>query len=297
VNLLTRALIPSLVAGAIFAQTPAKPALANPVIGNPAIDKPALERFIRRLKLVTPQVAVKIGDPKPSTLAGLLQVPVVLSFNQVTQEMVFYVSRDGRRIVEGNIYEIARNPFQREVDIIRTDRQPSFGAPVGAPITLVLFSDFQCPQCRVEAKSLREHLPGEFAKEVRIVFKDLPLEQIHPWSRPAAIAGRAVFRLAGPAFWDYHDWIFEHQSEITAENFQPKFTEWAKTKSLDLVQLSRVIDTHALDAEVDGQIAEARKLGISSTPTLFLNGRKLSGSVDWPTLSSIIKADLGFINK
>ena len=281
-----RALITLAVAGVALAQAPSKP-----------LDKPAIERYVRRLKLVTPQVQVTVGEPKPSPLAGLVQVPVQLSFNQSVQEMTLYMSRDGRYLVEGNIYEMGRSPFQREMDLIRTEQQPAFGAAAGAPLSLVVFSDFQCPMCREEAKVLREKIPVEFGKDVRVYFKDFPLEQIHNWARAGAVAGRAVYRLSGPAFWDYHDWVFEHQNEINSGNFRAKLLEWAKNKGLDTAALSKLIDTRAVDGEVDASVAEARKLGVASTPTAFLNGRKLVGSVPWNSMSNIIKAELGYIGK
>ena len=61
-----------------------------------------------------------------------------------------------------------------------------------------------------------------FPTQVRVYFKDFPLEPIHPWAKPAAIAGRCVFRQKPAAFWDFHDWIFEHQGEITVENLKDK---------------------------------------------------------------------------
>jgi protein-disulfide isomerase len=202
--------------------------------------------------------------PKPSPLAGLMQVPVQLSFIQSGQDWTLYLSRDGRYVLEGSIHEMGRSPFQREIDLIRTEQQPAFGAPAGAPLSLVIYSDFQCPVCREEAKVLREKLPDE---------------------------------LGSHGFRDHLDWIFEHQNEINAGNFRAKLLEWAKGKGLDTAALSRLIETRALVGEVDASVAEARRLGVTSTPTAFLNGRKLVGNIAWNSMSNIIKAELGFLGK
>ena len=76
---------------------------------------------------------------------------------------------------------------------------------------IVEFSDFQCPYCKEEAKMLRQNLIQTYPKQVRLYFKDFPLENMHPWAKAAAIAGRCVFQQKTDAFWEYHDWIFAHQ--------------------------------------------------------------------------------------
>ena len=72
---------------------------------------------------------------------------------------------------------------------------------------------------------------------MRVYFKDMPLEQIHPWAKPAAIAGRCIFKQNPAAFWEYHDWIYEHQSEMNAENLRAKIMEFAQGKEIDALQL------------------------------------------------------------
>jgi protein-disulfide isomerase len=165
----------------------------------------------------------------------------------------------------------------------------------GAPVVIVAFSDFQCPYCKEEAKMLRQNLLSAYPKQVRLYFKTFPLDQIHPWARPAAIASRCVFRQKADAFWDFHDWIFEHQSEITAENWKDKVMTWAKEqKDLDGLQLTRCIDTKATEAEVNKNSAEAQALEVTGTPTLFINGRRIGTSIDWPTLRTIIDFEIEY---
>ena len=74
----------------------------------------------------------------------------------------------------------------------------------GAPVVVVLYSDFQCPHCREEAKMLRANLIQTFSKEVRAYFRDFPIDTIHNWAKPAAIAGRCVYREDQAKFWDFH---------------------------------------------------------------------------------------------
>jgi len=258
-----------------------------------ALDKPTLEAYVRHLFVWGPQIKVEISNPKPSLLPGLMEVTVHASAGSAAQDEVFYISKDGQTLVRGSMFDVKDNPFKSDLDKLKTDLQPSFSTP-GAPVVLVLFSDFQCPFCKEEAKMLRGNILSAYPKQVRVYFKDLPLDQIHPWAKPAAIAGRCVFKQTPAAFWDYHDWVYEHQPEITKENFRDKALEFAKGKEIDALQFGRCMDTKATEAEVDKSVAEARELKVMSTPTLFVNGRRLPAQVTWPDLRQIIDQEIEY---
>jgi protein-disulfide isomerase len=239
-------------------------------------------------------VQIKIDDPKPSPVPNLEQVDVHFIYGARTQDETFYVTKDGHRIIRGYIYDLAQNPFKEDLDKLKTSLSPSFGA-AGAPVVLVLFSDFECPNCKEEAKTLRQNLPVAFPKDVRVYFKDFPIEQIHPWAKPAAMAGQCVFRENPAAFWQFQDWIYEHQSEITPDNLKAKVLEFAQTvKDLDGMQLGRCIDSKATQADVDASIAQGKSLKIDATPTMFLNGRRLIGNYPWQNLQQIINGELNY---
>jgi protein-disulfide isomerase len=258
-----------------------------------ALDKATLEAYVRHLSVWGPQIKVEIGDPKPSPLPGMLEVNVHASAGNASQDQVFYVSKDGQKMMLGVVYDVKENPFKPDLDKLKTDLQPSFGTP-GASVVLVLFSDFQCPFCKEEAKVLRTNLVSTYPKQVRLYFKDMPLDQIHPWAKPAAIAGRCVFKQNPTAFWDYHDWIYEHQGDITKENLREKVLEFAKGKEIDALQLGRCMDTRATEAEVNKSVKEAQEVHVMSTPTLFVNGRRLPSQVAWPDLRMIIDTEIEY---
>ena len=123
------------------------------------------------------------------------------------QDVPLYVSNDGKKIVQGNFYDIATNPFKPELDKLKTQFQPALGT-AGAPVVIVAFSDLQCPHCKSEAEMLRENLIKNYPKHVRLYFKDFPLESLHPWAKPAAMAGRCVFQQKPTPSGTYHDLVF-----------------------------------------------------------------------------------------
>jgi protein-disulfide isomerase len=278
-----------LLAGAlvVVSQTPPAPAKKS------ALDKATLEAYVRHLFVWGEPVQVKLGDAKPSQLPGFSEVSVTATAGAASQEEIFYVSKDGQKVIRGIVFDVTANPFKPELDKLKTQFEPSFGTP-GATVVIVVFSDFQCPFCREEAKMLRENLPGAYPKQVRVYFKEYPLDQIHPWARTAALAGRCVFRQNAAAFWEYHDWIFDKQAEITPENVKAKVLEFAAAKKLDALQIGQCLESRATEADVNRTTAEARALGVNSLPTLFINGRRIAAQIAWPNLRQIIDYEIEY---
>jgi protein-disulfide isomerase len=259
-----------------------------------ALDKAQLEAYVRHLLAVIPEVQIKVDDPKPSPVSDLLKVDVHFTYGTRSQDETYFVSKDGKHIVRGLIFDVAKNPFQEDLDKLKTDSTPNYGT-AGAPVTLVVFGDFQCPVCKAEAQSMRENLLKSFPTQARVYFKDFPLESIHPWAKPASIAGRCVYGQSPSAFWKYHDWIYEHQEEINPENLKDKVMEFAKTASdIDGLQLGRCMDSNATEKDVEAAVAQGHSLAVDATPTMFINGRRLVGNYPWPNLEQIINGELNY---
>ncbi len=231
----------TLLATGLFPAPPDK-APEKPADKKSALDKPTFEAYVRHLNVWGPQIKVDVADPKPSDMPGFSLVTVHASAGQAPAPISRIMFRKtGRRWCRAMYTTSRQNPFKNDLDKLKTDLQPSFGTP-GAPVVLVEFSDFECPICKEEAKTLRDNLLSAYPKQVRFYFIEFPLDQIHPWAHAAAIAGRCIFRQNASAFWDYHDWIFAHQDEIKPENVKDKVLEFAKGKDLDVLQLTRCMD-------------------------------------------------------
>jgi protein-disulfide isomerase len=259
-----------------------------------AFDKPTMEAYVRHLYVLQPQLTVTIGDPKPSAMPGFKEVRVRIAQGAQFQEVPLYVSNDGKKIVQGVVYDIASNPFKPELDKLKTQFQPALGT-AGAPVAIVLFSDMECPFCKGEAEMIRKNLIQNFPTQVRLYFKDYPLEGLHPWAKAAAMAGRCVFQQKPETFWEYHDWVYAHQDAITVDNIKDQVLGWAKeVKDVDALKLGACIANKSTQAEVEKEIEEARALDISGTPTLFINGRRIGQTIEWPNLKTIIDAEIEY---
>ncbi len=279
-----------LIAASAFAQN--APAPVKPAPAKSAFDKATLEAYLRNVELFLPQVTAKVDDAKPSAdIPGFFDVWVHWSANGATKDELIYISKDGSHIILGDAWDVNKNPFQSNLDKLKTDAQPTFG-PAGAPVTLIVFSDFQCPVCKEEAQVLRQNLAKTFPDKVRVYFKDFPLDSIHNWARQAALAGRCVYKQNPQKFWDYFDWAYENQQTIGADNFSSKFQTFAAEKGLDGMQLGRCMDNKATEAELNKEVDEGRSLMVAATPTIFLNGRKLEGSVPWQGLEQLINLEI-----
>ena len=276
-----------LFAAAAFAQAPLRT----------TIDKAALEAYLRHMELWIPQVNVTIDDPKPAAyLPGFSEVSIHLAFNGQNKDERYYISADGKNIVKGDAYDLTKNPFQSNLDKLKTEQQPSFGG-ADAPVQLIVFGDFQCPLCKAEAEIMRGNMVATYGDKVRVYFKDFPLEAIHPWARAASVAGRCVYRQNAGSFWKFHDWIYRDQGLITVDNLNAQVMKWANENGVDAIQMGRCVETKTTDAEVARNLEEGRTLGVDATPTTFLNGRKLVGTMEWGVLQQLIAMELDHQNK
>ena len=277
----------------LMAQGKKKP--SKPVaVEQPKRDLAKLEAYLRHLNLWTPEIKFEIVDTQPSSmLPGFDEMTVKASLGERFAEQKILISADGKTIVKGEVLDTSANPFIKDIALIRNVGQPSMGT-VGAPVVLSVYTDYQCPYCREQAKTLRANLMKNFPKEVRLFIHDFPLEQIHPWARPAAIAGRCIYLQGEENYWKYHDWVFDQQQALGAETFRGMLMSWAPANGIDSLQLTRCYDNKETDGEITQDLAGAKKLGINSTPTLYVNGRKLAGNVSWEQLKSIIDVEVKY---
>jgi len=259
-----------------------------------AYDKAYLEAYVRHLWVLLSTDTVTVGDPKPSDIPGMQEIHVKIARGPATGDELLYVTKDGTRILQGSAFDVTGNPFKKDLEKLKTAFQPSLGTP-GATVVIVLFSDFQCPHCKVEATMLRQNLIAAYPTQVRLYFIDFPIENLHPWARAAADAGRCVFHQDPGSFWEYYDWIYGHQETITADNLKSIVDIWAKDrKDVDSIQLNTCMDNKETDKEVGDEIEKAKEMEVTGTPTMFVNGRRIPNSVEWTGLKSTIDNEIEY---
>lgn len=158
--------------------------------------------------------------------------------------------------------------------------------PNSAPVTVVIFSDYQCPFC-ARMKSIIESLRSDFPQEVRIVWKDLPLP-MHEHAQLAALVGRAAYAAGGDAkFWEANQLIYDHQAEFSGSDGERVLQDLAGRLGLSWPP----DPVHNQHLRVDWDLAE--QLDVRATPTTFVNGRPITGAKDYSEYHDLVEAELG----
>jgi protein-disulfide isomerase len=177
-----------------------------------------------------------------------------------------------------------KNPLKPEIAADRAHEGPD-----AAPITIVEYSDFQCPYCGRGFATLREVLKA-YEGKVKFVFKNLPLP-MHPMAMPAAKRFEAIaLQDAGKAF-KYHDEVFKNQDKLNADG--EKFLDSvAKKVGADMAKLKSDMNSDKVKARIDADMKEAEKFGISGTPGFIVNGVSIRGAYPADTFKTIIDRQL-----
>lgn len=181
-----------------------------------------------------------------------------------------------------NVQPAAVQPAQR-VDV-STEGYPSLG-PADAPITIVEFSDFQCPYCRKFHEETYQALLDAYPGQIRFVYRNLPLTSIHPDAMPSAIA--SLCANDQNAYWDYHGKLFSSET-LTRETF----IQYAEDLSLNVDEFSACLDSGKHDEFIEQDMNFALDLGVQSTPTFFINGLAIVGAQPLSAFQQIIDLEL-----
>lgn len=167
---------------------------------------------------------------------------------------------------------------------VATAGSPSHG-PGSAPVTLVEFSDFQCPYCARFFSTLRQVL-DKYGPQVRLIYRNFPLLQIHPYAEKAAEAGLCAADQGH--FWDMHDLMFQTQGQLKEEDLKGK----AAQLKLNMESFNSCLDSGQHAEQVKQDLYAGSKLGVTGTPALFINGRFVSGAVPFADIAKVIDEEL-----
>lgn len=167
------------------------------------------------------------------------------------------------------------------------DNDPFLGNP-DAPVTVVEFSDFQCPFCQRFHGETLPRIIDEYVKtgKVKFVYRDFPLSAIHGMAQKAAEAGECANEQG--KFWEYHDLLFLRQDQLGVMNF----IQWAGELGLDSDRFANCLESGKYSAEVEGDYRDGEAAGVKGTPANFINGRILEGALPFSKFQAIIEEEL-----
>lgn len=179
-----------------------------------------------------------------------------------------------------------QRPRAPEIDF-NLEQSPSWGND-DAPVTIVEYSDFQCPFCRRADDSVVKELKKKFGKnKIRVVFKHFPLS-IHREAKPASIASMCIHEQNKSKFWSYHDLLFQNQRKLGDEDLK----SYAKKVGADMKKFEECMSSNKYEAMVQADFDEGVKLGVNSTPSFFVNSQPILGARPVEEFAELIEEEL-----
>ena len=260
---------------ASFAFAATRASAQQPTTTTPGQTQKSVEAFLRNFYALGSDITITVGTPKPIGSSGVSELPIEVKSPEGSDTVKMYLTADGRYLLRGEINDLTTDPLAENIAKFDLKNAPVFGDPK-APITIVEYGDFQCPVCRNVHDALRGLLPNY--PQVKLIFKEFPLDNIHPWARTAALAGRCAYQQDPKAFWKLYDLVYDNQDLISASNAYEKMLEYAGKASLNTDNFKSCLSSPQAAGEVDASMANGKLLDVRSTPTLFINGRRLVGA-------------------
>lgn len=261
-------------------------------------DKDQVEAKV--LDFINSQSDVPVQIASTETESGLYKITILYQGQQVP----LYVTMDGKNVIQGLASFddlLAQGAINGNTDTGTTDGEVVKDVSIdddpmkgdkNAKVTIVEFSDFQCPFCE---KFYSETLPSLLKEyvdtgKVRLVYRDFPLSSIHPYAQKAAEASECADEQG--KFWEYHNKLFENQAALDVTSLK----KYAADLKLNTATFNDCLDSGKMMGEVTKDAADAQAAGVSGTPGFFINGRFLGGAYPFESFKTIIDEELAKVS-
>lgn len=241
-----------------------------------------IEVMVRSQFNIPPDVSVNLGQRGHSDLAGYDKLPVTLSNGKRSQVVNFLISTDNKTLARLEKFDLEKNPLFN-IDVAG---RPVRGNP-NAKVTVVSFDDLECPYCARMHEQLFPDTFDRYKDQVRFIYKDDPLTEIHPWAMHAAVNANCLAAQNGDVYWKYVDYLHSHGQEINGpdRNLTKSYAaldriarDEATVAKLDGTKLDACIAKQD-ESKINESRQEADALGVNGTPALFINGERIDGAV------------------
>ena len=248
-----------------------------------------IQTEIRSRYNVPAQITISLGAPTASEMSGYDKLVVTFKGGDHTSTHDFLISKDHKTLAHLETIDISQD-FMSKIDV---KGRPVRGNP-NAKVTIINYDDFQCPFCSRMHSTLFPAVLQQYSDKVKFIYKDYPLVEIHPWAMHAAVDANCLGEQNGEAYWDFADYVHANQKEIAGHNRAEAFlnldriaTDQGTKHHLDSPKLQACLQKSD-ESTVRASMSEADKLGVDSTPTLFVNGERLSGAVPEEQMRAIL---------
>ncbi|HKM46076.1 MAG TPA: thioredoxin domain-containing protein [Terriglobales bacterium] len=243
-----------------------------------------VERQVRAHYTIPPDVTVVVGTLRSSEFANYDALTVTIGGPRKKQDLEFLLSRDHKALVRLTRFDLTRDPYAEIMKKIDVGGRPTRGNK-DAKVIVVNYDDFECPFCSRMHTTLFPGLFKEYGDRVLFIYKDYPLEEIHPWAVHAAVNANCLAAQNADAYWDYADTLHGNQDAIKAKGSDGWNAELdrlagaqGQRHNLDVPKLQACLKAQD-EKVVRASMHEGDTVGVEATPTMFVNGQKLDGAV------------------
>jgi protein-disulfide isomerase len=264
---------------------PGKAQAAAPATASHLPSEATVNEFLKHMFGYDASITWKVESIKPSKDPLLAEVNVIMSGKQGSERLTFYVTPDSQYAISGNMVPFGSDPFAKaRAELERSAKGPSRG-PANAQVTLVEFSDLQCPHCKEAQPTIDKLLSQE--PNVRFISENFPLAA-HNWAFKAASFADCVGRENNAAYWKFVDSVYNQQQNITESNADDKLAELATAAGANGKAAARCAAEPATRQRVEQSVALGKAVGVTGTPTLFINGRGTNMGIPVEVLKQIV---------
>ncbi len=255
-----------------------------------ALAKQKLDR-LRFNIMISSQTRVEVVGAKPTPVPGIVDLNLRVTLGDRTALRHVLVTSDLQHVIIGQMFRLGEIPRPR-VDLSNVDLKdaPVKGDPK-APVTIVEYSDFQCPYCRVSQETVNKLLL-EYDGKVKVVYRHYPLPS-HAWAGDAALLSECARRQKPELFWKLHDFYYAAPRTMTRDNILAATQAQVKADGIDLDRLNKCYLEKEAAPAVKKSMDEGHSIGVRGTPVFLVNDVFLSGSASYPIMNAIILEELG----
>lgn len=277
--------------------------VSQAALGQPLDAKTSrhIELTLRDRLQIPPEYVIHIDPRKPSSTPGFDALTIHFDLPghpDHSQTLDFLISKDNKTLERIARWDISQDP----ASLVPAGNRPVRGNP-NAKVTLVNFDDLECPFCAKLHSELFPDTLDHYKGLIKIVYRDMPLEELHPWAMHAAVNANCLAAQSGTAYWNYVDYLHTHGEDITGPDRDVKksdamldklaLDEGAKDK-LDASTLSACVAKQD-EAPIRQEMKLSDSLNIAQTPTMFINGEEIAGalpeSVLWQAIDRALVAE------
>lgn len=251
----------------------------------------SLAKYYRKKNNVPAQAKVAVQGLKDSTnFKGSKEGTIAIGEGPGAKTIGFVASNDLKWVVFGDIVDTSVDPAKLVMAKIDTKNEPFKGAK-DAKVTIVKYSDFQCPFCKRGYDTIENQVMKQYDGKVKYYFKHYPLN-FHPWAEPSAVAAECAQEQSADAYWAVYKGYFEQQQAVNPQNVKDKAVEFLKDSKIDMAKWNDCYDNKKTLPKVKAEMAEGAALGVTGTPAFFVNGRMLVGAQPFEKFKDIIDDEL-----